>query len=157
MYIPGRSRTGCRPLRIEMSLAAYATRLPFRRAPAELLVSVLPTPRSGTRKAWSEGVSPVLPLYQNGGSPKAVAGLFGGCSEARHDDPNRGHDTGPAAPVRALHDLLFRVPQLRGPAGPIDCDRADSVSYRTNDCVRHNGGADDLRPCARQRCEGIGS
>src|SRR5690349_13504416 len=158
MYIPGRSRTGWRPLRIEMSLAAYATRpLPWcalcraRRQRAA-------TPRSGTRKSWSEGVYPVVTVYQNGATRTVAGGLFParergrsgapirGSRGPRDDHPNRLHDTRSAARRGTLHDLLFGVPDLGRPTRVVDLDGAHAVADRTHRRVRGDRRADDLRP-----------
>src|SRR6478672_7758496 len=112
MYIPGRSRTGCRPLRIEMSLAAYATRVPLRRAPAEPLVSVLPHPVPARERPGERGCLRSVHCTRTVRHQRSSEGLIHPAAGAGHDDPNRAHDTGSAAALGTLHDLAFGVSQL---------------------------------------------
>src|SRR3954468_8145681 len=87
--------------------------------------------------------------------PGVSRAVFSGVPGARHDHPDRGHDTRPAGPLRALHDLAFGVPQLSRPTRSVDGDRAHAVADRTHLRVPVEGVADDLRPGAGERLERV--
>ena len=136
MYIPGRSRTGCRPFRIEMSLAPYATR-------ASPSSSVLRTPRPGTRKTWSEGVFPVATSVPE-------QGLSNGPSGRGNDHFHGAHERASAALELARRSKVAReVPNAGRPTGSVDLDRALAVAHGTHARVRRELRSDDLGPARR--------
>src|SRR5262245_22588646 len=155
MYMPGRSRTGWRPLRMEMSLAAYATR--------STLSSGLPAPRTSPRSVTGSepssaccstpfrhakdlvkgGVSGVLSLPERGSSAGPPEGL--------HDDLQRGHETGSGEALRPLDHLRFEVSQLGRPGCPVDRDRAHAVAQAPDGRVLRDGRPDELWPGRHER------
>ena len=120
MYIPGRSRTGSRPLRTVMSLALYATRAyPFERVRRNRLSAGVLQTRPGRENRRSEAVISVAPVYQS--TPRnrwPFAGLFGG--ELRGPRPTATRiaaRTGvPTRRVRALRRCRLRGTAIASPS-----------------------------------------
>src|SRR6185312_8545602 len=109
MYIPGRSRTGWRPFRIEMSLAPYATRA----SPCE---AVCDTPSRHAKGLVRGGVLGLFSVpetrSENGPSRRFDLHIY-----RRHDRASRGL-------VGSVAEPLGEVPRARRERGRVDVDRA---------------------------------
>src|SRR5262245_12327957 len=118
MYIPGRSRTGWRPFRIEMSLAPYATRGSFSECP--LGTGVL-TPSERAKVLVRGGVFgvPILPETR----PLNVL------SGRENDHLQRGDHAPSEGLVETLYKVLREVPNLGRPRGVVDLDDGLSVAH----------------------------
>src|ERR1700690_716385 len=101
MYMPGRSRTGCRPFRMEMSFAPYATRAIPSCKP---VVGVPNTPAWHTKALVTGGVLRGLSVPENGCST--------GPSGAGNDHFHRGHRTLAAMLVHACDEVAGSVAKL---------------------------------------------
>ena len=124
MYIPGRSRTGWRPLRIEMSLAAYATRGFLIEGLVDRCARTAP---KIAQKSWSEGVFGLLILPDRAALNRSPRGV--------PRRPSRTmHDAGPEHGLGPLDEALFEVPQLGRPDRAVDrrpCTRRRAPSGRS--------------------------
>src|SRR5262245_5624545 len=118
MYIPGRSRTGWRPFKIEMSLAPYATRESFSERTQKACIF---TPSGHAKVLVRGGVSGLLILPEMG----ALIGL-----SRLSDDHFQTRDRAPSeGRVEPLHEVLREVPNLGCPCRSIDLDNCLAVAY----------------------------
>ena len=124
MYMPGRSRTGWRPLRIEMSLAAYATRGSLRES-AGPCQRAAHTPIPARKSPGQRAVSGLLILPEPGGLEPVGFRRAGLLTTTRNGE----HDAGPAARVSA---------------------RSTRPCSRYRNCVAQTGSV-DRRSCTRRR------
>ena len=96
MYIPGRSRTGSRPLRTVMSLAAYATR-----------AYLVHSPTGGRTDGWGKGVRPGPKTGKTAGQSTEIW-----CPQCTRRGPRTG---GVPADFAALRGVPARAPAPRSP------------------------------------------
>ena len=136
-----------------MSLAAYATRATPSTGSHGALVSVLRTPRSGTRKPWSEGCLRCPSVYQNR-APTVVPGRFAAVSRSppRRTRTDASRRPAPQHAARTLHDRRLEVPQL---GRPDRVRRPSTVTRRraptpSRACAA-TSAPDDLAPAPRER------
>src|SRR5680860_1041500 len=178
MYMPGRSRTGSRPLRTVMSLAPYATRETSSTLSAGGVPSapghpgmkartpIRPASPTSTSKAPGTAVHTreikgpktvellVRALLATGDSlpdPSPVNGSNGpGSATARvlHGHP-RDRDAGL---VEIADDVGFEIAQLGSPRPVIDVDHENAVAQVTRCGVGGDCGADDGGPTC---CDGL--
>src|SRR4051794_16418977 len=149
MYIPGRWRTGSRPLRTVMSLAAYATR-----------AYLVHSPTGGRTDDWGKGVRPGPETGKTAGQ-----GTENWCRQCTrrtldpvvirpisrrfallHAHAHGVHHTASDDGRGALHDRALEVAQLRGPDGVVDGDQQHAIAQRHEPRVHRHVGADHVRP-----------
>src|SRR5438105_6457770 len=138
MYMPGRSRTGCRPFRIEMSLAPYATRA----SPFEACCN---TPVRHAKYLVSGGVFGSFSLPERGASNRS--------SGRRHDHSHIGQKALAAAPVRGPSEVASEISHTGRPRRLVDLDRAFSVAHRSHPRVSRDVAADELGPHRHEHIE----
>src|SRR5947209_5465124 len=145
MYMPGRSRTGSRPLRTVMSLAAYATRNTFRRGRRR---------RPPDCKSAGQSHKYVLVIIAEGYGISGPSRTASVAIRGVYDDPDRRHHTGAHQPPEPGHEIGFEEAHLGGPDGVVHHDREDAVAQRTGLCVGGRRLAHQVRPAAEHALQG---
>lgn len=143
--MPGRSRTGWRPFRMEMSLAPYATRAIPSCKP---VVGVPEDPVLNHKSPGQRAEYRVLSVPETGGSP-------GPWWTGNHDS-HRPHRARAATLVHACNEVARGVPKLGRPSRSVDDDRALAVMHGSHARVRRDHGPCYLRPSGRDRRNDVG-